>query len=109
MKFGQRPALFTMQSRWFTTMQTPQFKVFKNPVTSELDLLQAKLTVLKQQDPYKVFYPDAVEKIENKVIHASKANQKYSSYKLMRVCNLVRGKHIYDAIAAAGSENSKGG
>lgn len=69
--------------------------------------LVQQLTELNQQPRVQAYFPDAHEKIENPVFSATKRKQRVSSYKLTRVCNLVAGKHIYDAIAITKNLNSK--
>lgn len=82
-------------------------KVNRNPIVSELELLQSKLP----QQPIKIsepsapqrmpapeaFFPATVPVIQNKTCKAVRSGIRHSVYKLARVCGVIRGKHIYDA------------
>lgn len=54
------------------------------------------------------YFPDAYKAVENPTWTARKNNIDYSSWKLMSVANLIRGKHIYDAMNILGGVDKKG-
>lgn len=72
-------------------------------------MLAAKVAEVNKSPKVNAYFPDAFEKVENPVFSATKRKQRVSSYKLTRVCNLVAGRHIYDAIALTKNLNSKSG
>ena len=73
-------------------------KINRSPIVTELDALKDSLP---SQDAGisapECFYPDMVEKVENKTCIARKLTIRHSVYKLALMAKVVQGMHIYDA------------
>lgn len=55
------------------------------------------------------YFPEAYKPVQNPTWIARKHNIDYSAWKLMSVANLIKGKHIYDAMNIIGRVDKKGG
>jgi len=55
-----------------------------------------------------VFYPNEVTKDENPTFMARTLGQRYSSWKLMAVAELIKGVHVEDALNRLDASNKKG-
>lgn len=65
-------------------------------------------TVYPKSTPI-AYFPAAYKVAPNPTWIARKNNIDYSAYKLMCVANLIKGKHIYDALNVVSKVDKKGG
>jgi len=103
----QRQAVLFQRPAFFSTGM--QIKINRNPIVNDLDLLKSKLNI-SEEAPIPVpecFYPNTVEKIENKTCKAQRTGIRHSVYKLVQVGHTIHGKHIYDAQTTLGHIDKK--
>lgn len=63
--------------------------------------------VIQSKEPI-VFFPNLEPKVENPSFIAKKTNQRYSSWKLMAVAELIKGRHFTDALKMIDGSDKKG-
>lgn len=85
-------------------MEVPEVKI-KRTDHSELALLEKSLP---QTQPPVCFFPQTIEKAKPKTVLVRRLQIKYSSIKMNASAQMIRKRHIYDAVASVANGVKKG-